>query len=287
MKHQEAPRKKLLAPPVDRMGYSDRAAWILASCSSLAYQDQKKDLAKLKKGLGAFGLRLARQFHCKKNQNSGYLAVHPTYAVLAFKGTVPGEITTVETDLNFWFVQTRYGEVHQGFLDAYLDLAGQIETALGKLKVPIYVTGHSLGGALALLASIFLNDKRELGACYTYGCPRVGNDQFASHLFKVPVYRCFHRADIVPGLPFFAMGYRAYGDVRFLSDDNRVCEGSEAVYKRFQAFLDPFNWSCLISDHMIDRYTRILHEFAKSRNQQAPSERRTIISRRPAIPPPK
>jgi hypothetical protein len=52
-------------------------------------------------------------------------------------------------------------------------------------KIPLYVTGHSLGGALA---SLFytrlrkghdLDDVCDIRDCYTYGCPGVGDTDFA------------------------------------------------------------------------------------------------------------
>jgi triacylglycerol lipase len=254
--------QRLILPPIHRAAYSDRTAWILACCSSLAY----KDGLALKSGLAKFDLKLVKRFTCDQKENAAYLAVHQTYAVLAFQGTVPTKFKTIETDADFWFVQSKYGDIHQGFLDAYKKLSKQIEPALRKIKVPIYITGHSLGGALALLASIFLKDQKLLAACYNYGCPRVGNEQFADLLFKVPVYRCVHHVDIVPGVPFMVMGYRQYGDVRYLSDDNKVCEGSQAVWHRGWAYVNLSNWGSLISDHSIEKYIHILHEFAMARN---------------------
>ena len=49
-----------------------------------------------------------------------------------------------------------------------------------------YITGHSLGGAVSLLASldILTNYYDKIGSrlkrVYTYGCPRVGNQYFAN-----------------------------------------------------------------------------------------------------------
>jgi predicted lipase len=52
-------------------------------------------------------------------------------------------------------------------------------------KIPLYVTGHSLGGALA---SLFysrlrkghdLDDVCDVRDCYTFGCPGVGDTDFA------------------------------------------------------------------------------------------------------------
>jgi hypothetical protein len=254
--------KKLILPPVNRAAYSDRTAWILANCSKFAYDTGTR----LAKALKPFHLKLDNEYADPKTQNSAYLAVHEAYAVLAFKGTVPSESGTVKTDLDFKMVRARYGEFHQGFLDAYRKFSKEIEVDLAKLEVPIYVTGHSLGGALALVATTFLKEQDKLAACYTYGCPKVGNDRFAHHLFKVPVYRCVHHADIVPAVPFTIMGYRQYGDIRFLTGNDKVCGGSAAVFSRFLAMLNPINIIHWISDHAIENYVHILEEFAESRN---------------------
>ncbi|PLX96647.1 MAG: hypothetical protein C0622_14355 [Desulfuromonas sp.] len=66
-------------------------------------------------------------------------------------------------------------------------------------KLPCYFTGHSLGGALALLVT------RELapdinGACYTFGAPRVADYQYFCNM-KTPVYRVVNSSDIVPRVP--------------------------------------------------------------------------------------
>jgi len=263
---------KIISLPNDnRAAYSDRTAWILARCAQLAYKTTGKapePLTELKEGLKPLKLTLARPFYCDQNQNFAYLAVHKSYAVLAFKGTVPKEPNTVETDLRFLYKPWKYGLVHTGFFDTVQELQPKIQKALKGIKTPIFITGHSLGGALALLASILIKGRERFAACYTYGCPRAGNEQFADHLFKVPVYRCVHRADLVPGVPpFFLWGYRQYGDVRFLSNDNKVCEGSQAIWRRFCAtYLSPWNWPFCIADHSIGKYLDILHEYALSRN---------------------
>jgi len=255
--------ERLIHPPVNRASYSDRTAWILACCSHLAYAK----LSQLAPELSKFDLKLKQKFFCDENENFAYLAVHPTYAVLAFKGTVPSESQTVKTDEDFKMVRARYGEFHQGFIDTYRKMAPAIEKALAQLDVPIYITGHSLGGALALISATFIKDQDHLAACYTYGCPKVGNSQFADHLFKVPVYRCVHHADIVPAVPFYTMGFRDYGDMRYLSDDDKVCGGSQAFFRRLIAIGNPFNWLDCINDHAIANYMRILHRFAEERNR--------------------
>ena len=58
---------------------------------------------------------------------------------------------------------------------------------------------HSLGGALALLATKLVAPDVD-GACYTFGAPRVANYEYFSEV-KTPVYRVVNSSDIVPRVP--------------------------------------------------------------------------------------
>jgi Lipase (class 3) len=60
-------------------------------------------------------------------------------------------------------------------------------------KVPLYVTGHSLGGALA---SLFysrvrkghdLDDVCDVRDAYVFGCPGVGDTDFAMGYARYPI----------------------------------------------------------------------------------------------------
>lgn len=70
----------------------------------------------------------------------------------------------------------------------------------------IYVTGHSLGGALAMLAGQFLLShdlqgyQHALSVC-TFGAPRTGNNGFADWFQGVDVVRYVNSEDTVPTLP--------------------------------------------------------------------------------------
>ena len=106
-------------------------------------------------------------------------------------------------------------------------------------EIPVYITGHSLGGALAILATRLLASDSQ-GACYTFGGPRVGTAQVDDQI-KTPIYRVVNAADIVPRVPptylitilllasnlfhltFISKflrrfkGYVHYGDMRYLN----------------------------------------------------------------------
>ena len=75
--------------------------------------------------------------------------------------------------------------------------------------LPIFVTGHSLGGALATLGAAYLSGWG-LAACYTFGAPRVGNKEFSSSL-QTPIYRVVNPLDTVPHIPTPLRGYRHAG----------------------------------------------------------------------------
>jgi len=85
---------------------------------------------------------------------------------------------------------------------------------------PVYITGHSLGGALALMATAeFANDEDAtvrdcVAACYTFGCPRAGDASFDNYV-KAPLYRITNGVDLVPAVPPAFLGYRHVGDIRY------------------------------------------------------------------------
>ena len=72
------------------------------------------------------------------------------------------------------------------------------------------VSGHSMGGAIALHAALDLEHLGIPVALYTYGCPRVGNPQFAHYAnqkISGEQWRITYRYDPVAEVPLNVMGY--------------------------------------------------------------------------------
>merc|ERR1712146_444070 len=101
----------------------------------------------------------------------------------------------------------------------------------------LFVTGHSLGAAVALIAAYSLHFDLgfEVGGAYTYGSPRVGNQQLTSFIggksapAGFPTWRITHGRDPVPHLPPRWVGFEHVSTEVFLPFDNRshvVCDGS-------------------------------------------------------------
>jgi triacylglycerol lipase len=220
--------------------------------------------------LGTFDVVETQGFVCKhmpRNNSDG----NP-YIVVAFRGTekkVSDWLTdadAVPEPLNQQFQPEKNGpkKVHSGFWKALKGHKVDKKTALDHVQtilkkngkdeagneLPIFFTGHSLGGALALLTTVLIaRDKN--GACYTYGAPRIANYDFFENV-KMPVFRIVNSADIVPRVPPIMVvwiklvqgiawltstippvsklfeklaellhrlaGYRHYGDLRYLTD---------------------------------------------------------------------
>jgi hypothetical protein len=157
--------------------------------------------------------------------------------VLAFRGTMPDDFINWLTDANTELRNFQYGKVHSGFFHNLEPLWGDIMEAVGeslngsadsprKPLENLYITGHSLGAAMAVVAAarLFTNDYQEvqplIRGVYTFGQPAAGDREFGEHYEKLfKLYRHVYRADMVPHLPPRSVGaYRHFGH-EFLATD--------------------------------------------------------------------
>jgi triacylglycerol lipase len=141
----------------------------------------------------------------------------PKWAALVFRGTEQ-KATDVISDLELSVPLLGSGViVHRGFKHALDIVWNDIETALEKAvkDVPLFMSGHSLGAALATLAAA----RRSPRAVYTFGSPMVGNHAFAQTLEKVKIHRVVDDIDGVTFLPPPHLGYVHVGEVRHLFED--------------------------------------------------------------------
>jgi pimeloyl-ACP methyl ester carboxylesterase len=268
----------LVDPPVKRAAYSDRMAWVLASMSQLVYENfeeggkaQELLLEKLKGG----GFKWIRGFNSVETDTQAFLVVKEdlSYAVLAFRGTEVTKTQDIKTDAMAAKISDIEGRVHRGFLKAYESVEKEIVKFITALEgVPLYITGHSLGAALATLATQRLEQdhviRDQIAACYTFGSPRVGNTEFDRELKSV-VYRVVNTTDIVTVVPLLAMGYIHAGDVRFLERaPGEFRRGYIPFLQRLFFFvMAAFRlFGPLVGDHGIAEYRKKLEAIAQDRN---------------------
>lgn len=94
------------------------------------------------------------------------------------------------------------GNLHRGFWDAWQAIAGDVIAAIG--DQPVTLAGHSLGGAIAVMAAIALTlAGKPPAAVYGFEPPRVSPDlSVRTLLANVPVRLYKNGNDIVPDVPF-------------------------------------------------------------------------------------
>lgn len=107
---------------------------------------------------------------------------------------------------------------HRGFLEAldavWTPFHAAVDGLFARAERPIWVCGHSLGGALALLAAWRMERAAlPVHQVYTFGAPMVGNAAAAAAFekqFAGRVFRFIDVKDIVPRLPTISLTSNLY-----------------------------------------------------------------------------
>jgi hypothetical protein len=124
------------------------------------------------------------------------------FHVLAFRGTridtVRGFVLDALVDADATLTEWDIGRVHTGIRNMLGGLQPIIQD-FEKLPGTLYITGHSLGGALAILAAYRLRHKEPI--TYTFGAPFAGDNTFARAFDKMILHCVVMRRDPVPYLP--------------------------------------------------------------------------------------
>ena len=195
--------------------------------------------------LGTINVVETQGFLCKRS-----VPDEPSYLVLAFRGT--------EKKVSDWLTDARCvptvegaTKVHTGFLEAFTkvkdsegrtarqvveELLSRPEAKEGGKALPLFVTGHSLGGAMAMLATKLVAPD-VTGACYTFGAPRVANYEYFRWM-KTPVYRIVNSSDIVPRMPPGAIMFALRALFQLLAWLTYVAPPVSALLTRIEEFVD-------------------------------------------------
>ena len=185
----------------------------MARLASIAYLD-KKEAAAHKKELGYTGHKFfendGAQCHAFWNKEE---------YVLAFRGTEPSEITDLLADLNaIPRGAMTHGLVHSGFRGECDKLWDDIVAhhANGHKDKKLWITGHSLGGAMATIATSRFEEFTKVEQLTTFGSPRVGTRKFVKHI-ETKHMRFVNNNDIVTKVPLMLMGYKHHGELKYIN----------------------------------------------------------------------
>ena len=161
----------------------------------------------------------------ERDGSQAYIFKSDTDCIVACRGTEPTEWNDIRADVNaMTAVAETVGRVHRGFKREVDDLWPRLEKQLMNNSKTLWLTGHSLGGAMATIIAgrCFLShidsNPREL---FTYGSPRVGNKRYVNHV-KLDHFRWVNNNDIVTRVPPPWMGYRHTGTQMYLGSDGEL-----------------------------------------------------------------
>jgi len=227
--------------------FSMANAQILAQAAAVAYKDPRR----CEKWARTSGFTGAFDFFDNRD-TQGFVAESNDAILVAFRGTQPNRPMDWFADFRATcdpWDHTNAGKVHSGFYSALRKVWG-VTLANGEIlprrlvnrgSKTVWITGHSLGGALAELcaAQALFVSKIPVQGVYTFGQPRVGTKDFADAVnakLGSGIFRFVNDRDIVPRVPLFSMGFCHYGGQRFFDHAGESSVADSAVETVKEAF---------------------------------------------------
>ena len=123
--------------------------------------------------------------------------------IIAVRGTSNIENAMIDISLKLVLDQKTGIRLHDGFSFAAKQVYAELKPML-KADYKINVTGHSLGGAVALILAIYLDaDQFNVEQVTTFGQPKVTNIAGANKIQHINVIRVVTPLDLVPLVPLF------------------------------------------------------------------------------------
>jgi triacylglycerol lipase len=151
--------------------------------------------------------------------------------VVCFRGTQSDDVHDWIVDLAFELVDGPLGgRVHAGFYDALSCVWHLLDDQVRRLQEEqprkLWVTGHSLGAALATLAvARWREQDRPVAGLYTFGQPRTGDRTFARNfdfVFRPYAFRIVNHLDVVTRTPPRSLGYHHAGTFVYMNEDGQL-----------------------------------------------------------------
>ena len=249
----------------------------LAYCAEAVYKAPEDSKTKLEKlGFKINGLEHYIEF---PDTNTECLIVgDEEKIIIAFRGTE--NLDDWKTNINLAKAAWKVGMVHSGFSRSINSVWPMATARLNSLRTnnqPIWITGHSLGGALATLACGLLDDElpeEAIAGVYTFGQPRVGDAIFAQTVnkrVKKRFFRAVNNNDIVPRVPsvkYQHAGNQLYFDALGTLHENVIISwlNPQAIWFRLQGYYkNAFSLNVdSVGDHRMGDYRLlIMRQLAK------------------------
>ena len=248
------PVRSRVGGPIDELSFLRRSL-LFAELSAICY------LSRAEAGRLAYRVGFPEIRYYDRDGAQAYIFGNDDDRVVVCRGTEPNDWNDIRADLDLAkVVAETAGRVHRGFKREVDELWPRLEQALVNNRLPVWFTGHSLGGAMATICasrcklSYIESNPRSL---YTFGSPRVGNGRYVNHV-HYEAYRWVNNNDVVARVPPWWLGYRhkgqevylnAYGEIRRLTAWQRTKDR----WRGFVGGLKKWEFDAL-TDHSIMRY---------------------------------
>lgn len=146
-----------------------------------------------------FGYEFHHHLSRRQARDHAFVVRDAQHTIVAFRGS--DQIVDWLTNLRAWATPTPWGHVHRGYYEVAGSLSEELAGILAAdpLRRPVVLTGHSMGGALAVLAGVMLTDLPHAGI-YTFGQPQVGRRNFSEAFrgrYPGPLFRFVNGADAI------------------------------------------------------------------------------------------
>ncbi|WP_407549209.1 lipase family protein [Streptomyces sp. Pv4-95] len=256
-------------------GYSLGHALCMARAAELAYKDEHTIEARAEE----WGFGRVRHHHTRfrppfpLEDTQAYTIGGDNMIITAFRGTEPTQMRDWLSDAATppWPGPSGKGFVHYGFGEALESIWPQVRAAVEELRdnqQTLWFTGHSLGGALAMLAAArlhFEEPRLTADGVYTFGQPRTCDRALAKEFntaFTDRMYRFVNNNDIVAQLPPEPT-FHHVAALRYIDSKGRVHDAMPVISGLFDRakgytadMLAPASDG--VRDHFIDEYVTAL-----------------------------
>lgn len=193
--------------------------------------------------------------------------------IISYQGTYDLNQVIADLDIKQIKINDDYPDilVHEGFYNAFLSSKHIIEKYITEYikKYPnnkIYITGHSLGAAVATLSLVYIKEKYKTDNvfCISFGCPKIGNIDFVDYVDKKIEnnIQFINNEDIVPTLPPLP-NYKLLKPIYIIKNGMITKDDKSKRYKDmfFDFIFSIFNYNkCPVEMHHCDNYLKDLKD---------------------------
>ena len=251
----------------------ENAIW-MARLSSLVYEkldDGTPDAVAIEGALQSLDDgRFSPPVTANQNSAQAMFVEHEEWLAMVFRGT--DQPADWLDNLAIRTEHTDYGDFHHGFHRSLEDVWETIyrayTKAMDKDKRPLFITGHSLGGAMATVAAAkFIYMDRPFTSLYTFGQPRAVTRETARLINSEAgkrYYRFQNNMDVVSRIPARISGYSHAGNNLYITNEGNIEDDPGFWFKFVDTVTDikeRLNVSEMIEDHSMDDYLKAIEAF--------------------------